>query len=103
MPVELAQFGQQAQEGAGQGGPDAGHALQRLVLHPPDGTGLDRCLEHGIGIDHLALEPADMGVETAPDDPAAGPGLALPLGMEHLEQLPAPGEQGLELLGGRIG
>jgi hypothetical protein len=48
------------------------------------------------------LQPADVGAQIPPHLAPPRPRQALALGVEHLEQLPAAGEQGLELLGGRI-
>jgi hypothetical protein len=48
------------------------------------------------------LEPADVGAQIPPHLASPRPRQPLALGVEHLEQLPAAGEQGLELLGGLI-
>ena len=103
VAIEVAEFGEEAEQRAGQRGADARHALEQLVLDPPQGAGLDAVLQLGVLVDQLAFEPADVGLEAAAHPASRRDPAPLALGLEHLLQLPPSREQGGELLRRPVG
>jgi hypothetical protein len=79
----------------------AGHALEQFVALAPRGTRLDHVAQIRVRHAKLALQKADVRLEALLHEPLALPedlAGAIPLALQHLEELAPPGEQGLELL-----
>ena len=87
MAIDLAEFGQLGDQGAGDDIADAGHALQEIQFGAPDGLAsmslsmalLDSCA--------LGLEPLEHGSVRALGDAVLGPGETLLLGIDHDDEL----------------
>ena len=99
--IEVAEFGQQAEQRRGQRRAHAGHTLQQFILDPPERTGFDQLAQLAVGVGEAPLEPVDVAAEIGAD-PAVTAGMPLPLGQQHVEQLAAAQQDRLELLGGGI-
>ena len=93
--AERPQLREFRQQHGADDGPDAGHALEQVVLGPPDGTPLDLIGEVLGDIVELALEPPDVLVDPVVQG-AGREAEAVLLGDQHLQQLPAAGEEGIE-------
>ena len=102
--IEPAELRELSEQRARDGGPDARHAAQEVVLHAPDRTALNRGADLLVDLADSAFEPANVRPEVARDrarrrrlrEP-------LPLGDEHLEQLPPPRDQRRQRVRGGIG
>ena len=94
--VELAQFGQGGQQHLAGGRADAWHALEQLVLLPPDRAVFDGLVHSLVDVGDLA----DEGVEHQPDALAdlegAGVLQTVALGRPHGYQLATAGHQILD-------
>ncbi len=99
--IQLSQFRQTRQQRLRHHGTHPRHALQQIVLLPPDGTLLDALLQIAIHAGQLRLQPGHMGID-AFAHPFRRPRAALLLGNEHLEQLPAPRQQCGQFLRARL-
>ena len=102
FPAERPEFGQGGQQGVAQHRPHAGDALQQIVLGPPHGTRPDARVQLTVQVGHAALEPADVLADVAAQV-GGGHAQTVLLRDQHLEELAAPGQQGLQGLGGVIG
>ena len=69
----------------------------------PHGTGLDGLAQVGVDAGQLALEPAEVLLQAAPDLRCPGEAQPVVLGSQHLQELAPPREQGAQRLGGRRG
>src|SRR6266702_424443 len=96
--TELRQFGQERPAGDRA---DPRDALQQIVLGPPQGAGAHGLVQITIDPAELALEPANVVGETAPDG-AAREAQPILLGDQHLDELAPPRDQGFQALAGLI-
>ena len=101
-PIEVPELGDIAEQRRGQGGPDAGHTLEQLVLDPPERARGDELLQRVVRVRQTLFQPVNVAAEIGAHPAVAG-GVALPLGVQHVEQLAATAKQGLQLLGRGIG
>jgi hypothetical protein len=97
VACRLAELGQLGEEREGDHPADAGHALEQIVLDLPERTRLHRGVQVVIRLTESALEEADVLLEIAPNR-RPGDEEAVALGGEHLDQLPASGEERVERL-----
>ena len=101
MAGECAQFGQLGEQGAAGDGADAGDALQPGGAGAQGRMGLHRVVEPRIEVGQVLRQPGQMGVDVGPE---RWRGLVPPLLLRHAdgEELAPPGNQGVQVLGGRI-
>jgi len=98
LAPEAAKFGQFGQEGMSRCVADAGHALQEVIVLPPDRRATDRGVEVALDLAQLLLQDTDVTLD-APQHrllrhlpPPVG------LGADHLHHLAAPRHQLAERL-----
>src|SRR5438876_10184715 len=99
QPAELRQFRQQCTAGDR---PDAWDALQQIVLGPPERARADSLVQIPIDAAELALEPANVVGEAAPDR-AAGMEEPILFGDQHFDELAPARHQRLKALARLVG
>ena len=101
MAGEHAQLGQLGEQGAAGDGADAGNALQPGGTGAQARLGLDGGGELRVEVGQVLREPGQVGVEAGPE---RWRGLVAPLLLRHAdgEELAAPGDQGVQVVGGGI-
>ena len=103
VAVERAQFGQLGEQGVAGDRADAGDALQPGGAGAQGRGGLHGGGELRVEVGQLVGQPGQMGVEVGARGGQPGLMAALLLRGAHALELPAPGEQGVEVLGGGVG
>jgi hypothetical protein len=102
--TERPQLRQRREQAGGGGGANAGHRLEEVIAGAPDWARLDLGAQLAIGLAQLLLEPGDMRHDILADG-AAGQREPVPLGGQHVHELPPSGDQrlqiGLEVIGQR--
>ena len=99
--IELPELREVGKERAAHNGANARHRAQEILFRTPDRTLLDGVVGIAVGGLDAALQPADMAGNLSADgrrrmlEPIA-------LGREHVEQLPPPRSERIELLEHRI-
>ena len=101
-PIEMAKLGQVGDQGTGRGPADAGNGGEQVFGGPPGGRAADGVVEVGLDPAELLLQPDDMGLDAAGQLGVAELAAALALAADHLDQLPAPGDELAELPCGRV-
>ena len=105
VAIDLAEFGQLGDQGAGDDIADAGHALQEILFGAPDWAGFDQLVDGLLDACALGFEPLEHGPERALRDAVVGSGQTLLFGIDHDDELtPARhqfGEPDREVIGQR--
>ena len=65
MAIDLAEFGQLGNQGAGDDIVDAGYALQQILLGAPDGAGVDQLVERVAEARPLGFQALEQSLEGA--------------------------------------
>jgi len=94
--TERAQLRQRRQQASGGGGANAGHRLEELIAGTPHGARLDLGAQIAIGFPQLLLEPGDVGHDVLANG-AARQCHPVPLSGQHVDELAASRDQGLQI------